>query len=118
MLIVENGRSSAAAAVHIHDLLEELVPWIERLSFLVSGIATVLPDEQHTVDGEFAAAQRERLSDGGIDLHRRKASCALPAQIVCAHLIDVQGNEIHRRMMVAALPSIALQKSIDNVLGM
>lgn len=38
------------------------------------------------------------------------------AQIAAAFLVDVQRNEIHRGMMVLAVPAIAVHKSIDDVL--
>ncbi len=41
---------------------------------------------------------------------------ALPAQIVVADLIDIQGDQIHRWMMMRTIPPVTVQKPVDDVL--
>jgi hypothetical protein len=36
--------------------------------------------------------------------------------VALVHLVDVEGNQIHRRVMVRAVPPVTFQKAVDDVL--
>ena len=90
MLIVEHWDASAALFENVDNLLEELVPRIQRLALLVFRILPVFGDEQHAVYSKVAASQGERFRDRRIDLHRGKLACPRTTQIVLWLLVDVQ----------------------------
>ena len=52
----------------------------------------------------------------GINFHRGKARGAVAAQIVRAHLVDIQRNQVHFRMMMRAVPAVSFQKAVDDML--
>jgi len=76
----------------------------------------VLGDDHHTIDGEFAGAEGEGVFDGGAELHLGVAVGALLKEVALAVLIDVERDDVHRWMVIDAVPSIAVEKAVDNVL--
>ena len=48
---------------------------------------------------------------------RGMARGALAAQVVGADLVDVERDQVHGRIMVRAVPAVAIQKAVDDVLG-
>ena len=117
MLVVEDRHGAAARPKDLHDLLEEFVARILRLALLVLRIVAVLADQHHAVHGQFAAAERQRFGDGRIDLHagRRAARSRLRSSL--SDLVDVERHQIHGRMMMRAVPAVAVEKAVDDVLG-
>ena len=45
------------------------------------------------------------------------APLAVPAQIAFGKLIDIQRSQLERGKMVSALPAVAFQKAVDEMLG-
>ena len=41
---------------------------------------------------------------------------ALAAEVVGAHLIDIERHQVHGRIMVRAVPAVAIEKAVDDVL--
>ena len=68
-LSLKTGTAAAGLAEDIGDLEEHLEARIELLLFVVDGIVAVLANQQHAIDGELVAAQRERVGDGAEDRH-------------------------------------------------
>ena len=116
MFVAEYRNGAPAIAKHFDNLLEELVARIFGLPFFVLRVMAVLADEHHAINGKFAAAQRQRLGDGRIDFHFRMASGSFAAQVIFAHLVNVQGNRIQRRAVMRAVPAVAVEKTVHNVL--
>ena len=46
-----------------------------------------------------------------------KALGAVCGQVAFGPLVDVDRNQIHRRLVVAAIPAVAFEKAVDNVLA-
>ena len=42
---------------------------------------------------------------------------AFPAQIIRAHLIHIEGGQIQWRMVITAIPAVAVQQAVDNMLS-
>ena len=116
MLVIEHRDGAPAGAEHRRDLLEEPIARILHLPLGRLRIIAVFAHHHHSIHREFAGAARQRFPDGGVDLHGREARCAIATQIVGAHLVDVQRNQIHLRMMVRAVPAVSLQIPVDDVL--
>lgn len=75
----------------------------------------MLADHHHAIHGQFAASQRQGLGDGGAKPQRRELPAAVTAQIALADLIDVERNDVHRRMMVRAMPAVPVEVAVDDV---
>ena len=69
MLVVEDGDAAAARLEDLDDLLEELIPRIERLPLVVLRIVPMLADDDDAIDGELRGPQGQRLGDGRHDRH-------------------------------------------------
>ena len=117
MLVIEHRHGSATRAKNLENFLEETVPRIFRLAHFVARIIPVLAHHHDAVNGEFSGAERQRLGNAGINCHAGKTPRAVPAQITRAHLVDIERDQIHRRMMKFAAPAIALEEAVDDVLG-
>ena len=103
----------------LDDLLEEFVARIVRLALFVPRVVAVLADNDDAIHREFAGAARQRFGDGGIDFiagkrwrDRRQVFAEVPWS-----LIDVERNQVHRWMMVHAVPAVAFQEAVDDVLA-
>ena len=55
----------------------------------------MLAHQHYAIDGQFAAAERQRLGDRRIHLRFGMPRDALLAQVVLTHLIDVQRDQVH-----------------------
>src|SRR4051812_49668005 len=86
------------------------------LSLFIAGISSVLADEHDAVHGKLSPAERESFSDGRINLHRRKARRTLAAEVVIPDLVHVKRDQVHGRMMMLAVPPVAFEKPVDDVL--
>ena len=117
MLVVEDGDASPAVAEHVDDLAEELIAWVQALSLVVRLVFAVLADEHDAVHGEFVVALGERLPNRRVDRHRREAFRAVAAQVVVSHLVDVERHHLHLGAMVPAVPAVALEEAVYDVLG-
>ena len=42
---------------------------------------------------------------------------AFPAEVVGTDLVDVEGEQVHFRVMEFAVPAIAVEEAVDDVLG-
>ena len=76
----------------------------------------MLADQHHAVDRQFVAAQRQRFGDGGTELHGRMARRASRLRSFVAHLVDVERHQVHGRTVVRAVPAVAVEKAVDDVL--
>jgi hypothetical protein len=117
MFVVEHRHGAPAVFVDLDNLLEELVARIQRLALFVARVLAVFADQDDAVDGELAAAERQRFGNGWIQLHRRIFGEPRLADIVAADLIDEDRHQIHGGTMMRAIPAVALEKAIDDVLG-
>ena len=115
---LKSGTPRLLRSEDLDDLFEEVVARILDLSLFVPRIVAVLADEDDAVNGQFVAAEREGLGDGLAELHGRVAREALPAEVGLAHLVHVKRHKIHRGIMVRAVPAVAIEKTVDNVLRM
>src|SRR6185436_15689010 len=115
MFIIENRNGAATAFENFHDLFEELVPRIKRLALRVLGIVAVFADEQHAVDGEFGTAQRQRVRDRRKYFHTMAAR-AVAAQVALGKLIHVESGQLEGWLMVPALPAIAFERAVEEML--
>ena len=118
MLVVEHRHRAAAVLEDLHDLLEEFVPRIQRLPFLVAPVSSVLSDEHHAVDAERAPAEGQGLCNRRIQLHRWELAEASLAHIVVPDLVDVDRDEIHVGVMMRPVPAVPLEETVHNVLRM
>ena len=97
---------------------EELVPRIQRLPFFIAGIVAVLADQEDAVDGQFARCRGERLGNGGGHGGARGTLSARAAlKSPCGSLVDVERDQVHGRMVVPSVPTVTVEKAIDDVLG-
>jgi hypothetical protein len=117
MLVAEEGNRAIAGTIDIHNLAKELVARILCLAFFVFRVMAMLTNQDDTIDGQFAAAKRERFGNRGAEPHGRMPRAALSAQIVLADLIDIERHEIERRMVILTMPAVSIQKTVDNMLG-
>ncbi len=115
-LSLNTGTARPLDAKHFDDLLKELVARILRLALFVARILAVLADNDDAIDRQLAAAERQRFGDRRIHLHRREALGALAAQVAIVDLIDVERHQVHRRMMMCAIPAVAFEEPVDDVL--
>ena len=76
----------------------------------------MLGDEQDTIEREAATTEGQSLGNRRVNLYPREAPDSLMAQVAGSDLVDVQGDEIHRRLVMAAVPAIAVQKPVNDVL--
>jgi len=76
----------------------------------------MFPNQNHAIDGELRAAQRQRFRDRRIQLHRRKLLQPALAHIVFADLIDVDRDEVHWWVMPCPVPAIAFEEPVDDML--
>ena len=116
MLVVEHRHRASAVLEDLHDLLEKLVPRIQRLPFLVAPVSSVLSDEHDAVDGERAPAESQGLCDRRIQLHRWELAEASLAHIVVPDLVDVDRDEIHLRVMMGPIPAVPFEEAVDDML--
>ena len=79
---------------------------IEALPFFVGGIFAVFADNQNTVNCEFLTAQGKCLRNRRISLHCRKTFQSFATEVVVFDLFNEKGDEIHRWVMVSAVPPI------------
>ena len=77
----------------------------------------MLADDQHAVDRQLVAAQRQGLGDRGIDLQVLEPGVALAAQVALGELVDVHRDQIELRPIVLALPAEAFENAIEDHLG-
>jgi hypothetical protein len=118
MFVVEDRHRAPAVLEDLDDLLEELVPRVKGLTLLVARITSMLADEQHAIDRKRAPSQGKRLRYGGKPFHGGKFLQPRPAHVIVTNLVDVDRDQIHLRVMVSAVPAIALEETIDDVLRM
>jgi hypothetical protein len=86
------------------------------LTLLVAMVFAVLANEQYPIDSQIVAAKGQCIGDRGHDLHLWKAQPSLICEIALRMLIDIEGDDIHRRSMMSTIPAISFQESIDDVL--
>ena len=117
VLVVEHRHRAPAGAEHAHDLLEELVARIfvcpsrswDNCRARRSAARRPRPA---------CSAQRQRLGNGGIELHDGEARRAVAAEIALPDLIAVQGHQVHGRLVPRAVPAVAFQEAVHEVLRM
>ena len=115
MLVAENGDRAFALGEDLAHLLEKPPPWIEDLPPGVFRIFAVLADDDHAIDGELLAAERDRALDG---VKQAKAVFLRqsPAHVLGANLIDVQRHELEVRPLLAVVV-VALDDFADDEVG-
>ena len=87
------------------------------MAFFVAGVAAMFADEHDAVDGELGGAGGEGFGDGGIDLHAGEASGAVGGEVAVGTLVNVEGDEVHIGMVVFAVPAVAFEEAVDDVLA-
>src|SRR5271165_244087 len=118
MLVVEHRHGTPAGAKHLYHLLEKLVARILHLPLGCLWVVAMLAYDHHPIDSEFVAAESQSLGDRRIHLHGGKSRGSVAAEVVGADLVDVHRNQIHRRMMMRTVPSVAFEEPVDNMLAM
>src|SRR5208337_3153686 len=108
--------TTTGAAEHLDNLLEEFVARIEGLSPGIAGIISVLADEQDASDGQLSGPPGQGLGDRGVDRQARMARGALQAQITPRLLVHVERDDVHRRLVMPALPAVAVEEAVDDSL--
>ena len=77
----------------------------------------MLADDDDAVHREFAAAERQRLRDRRIHLHRRKALGAIPAQVAVSPIWSTYSETRSiGGMMVRSVPAVAFEEAVDDML--
>ena len=117
VLVIEHRHAPAGSFEHPHHFLEELVPGISGLTLLVLRVLTMLTNDHDAIHRQPTGPERQRLSDARINgdaMTGRRPT----GQVLFRKLIDVQRNQIHLRLPPTALPGIAQEKPINEVLGM
>src|SRR5437016_2150134 len=99
MFVVEDRRRAATGSKYVDDLAEKLVSRIEGLSLFIHRVLAVLGDEQDTIEREAATTEGQSLGNRRVNLYPREAPDSLMAQVAGSDLVDVQGDEIHRRLV-------------------
>ena len=118
VLVIEYGDAAPGGLEDLHALLEPVVSWVEFLAFLITGIVTVLRDDDHAVNGEFAAAQGQgvfnvRVEFEAIFLHPLSGEISFLRE-----LVDEDGSDLEAGFLPGSTPAIAHGKAIEEVLGM
>ena len=83
-------------------MLEELVARQQCLTFDILRMDAAIADQRNAVNSQLLAAARQCFGDGGIRRHCVKELCPASAEIIRLSLIDVQPDEIHRRVMMTS----------------
>ena len=118
MFVAEQWRGASAAAVDIDNLLEKFVPRPLDLTLFIARVTPVLADQQDAVNGQLPATECQRLRNRRIDLHARKLTGPVTAQIALGNLVGIERHQVHRGEMVTAVPRVTPQQTIDKMLGM
>jgi hypothetical protein len=118
VLVIEDGHAASARLENLHDLFEELVTWIQRLTFFVLRVLAMLADDHDAVDRQPAGAHRQRFRDAREERHVETLRGSA-GQVVLAlgKLIDVHRHEIDLGPAPAAVPSVAEREAIEEMLG-
>ena len=98
------------------DVVHEAVARIELLVSDVGRVVAVLADEQHAVDVEFAAAEREGLADAG-DCPDAPAPGKAVADVGVVFLLDEEGSDVARRFMVRVVDPPSFEEARDEVVA-
>ena len=88
MFVIEDRHTAAAGFEDFDDLFEKLVTGIERLTFLVARVFTVLADDQGAINRQLRAAERQRIPDR-LENWRAKALRPRSSKIAFGKLVDV-----------------------------
>ena len=96
-------------------LLEELVARIENLPLFIPGVIAMFPDDHDAIDCQMIAATPQGFGDGGIDREAMLGS-PLAAQVAVGTLIDVQRDNLQRRLVPLAVPRVSHQEAVSHVL--
>ena len=86
------------------------------LLLLVERVVAVLADEDHPVDGEGGAAQRERLPDGGVD-GEAVAGGDLAGEVVRGDLVGVERGDPHPGLDPGVEEVVPLEQLGDQDVG-
>jgi hypothetical protein len=116
VLVIEDRHGPPAGLEDLDDFLEEAAARVEDLSLVVAGIIAVLGHEEHAIDGQLVAAQRQRLGDA-LEHGDAPAFGQGPADVEVRHLIDVQRCHPARRWITLADDAEALHEARDDVVG-
>src|SRR5262245_50608397 len=115
MFVVEHRYAAPTRLEYLHHLLEELVAWIQRLTFFITRIFTVLGDDNDSIHCELRAAERKGLLYCRMNRHTMSLGRGT-RQIVLGELIDIERNEVDVWPTPCAAPGVTEQKPIDKML--
>ena len=117
MLVIEHRDRPLAIFEHRDDLLEEFPSRVLGLTLLIARVVAVLTHHDHTIHRQLAASQRQRIRDGGANPQGGELLAAAAAEIIFSYLVDVERDQVHRRPIVRAHPSITVKETVHDVLG-
>ena len=73
-------------------------------------------DDEDGIDGELVGAAAEGFGDGGIDLEAELGGAGL-ALVAGRFLVDVEGDDLHVRLVPAAFVRVADEEAVSHMLG-
>ena len=115
MLVVEDRHRAAAAFKNFHGALKEVMTRVECLALFRAWIKTMFGDDDHAIDRKLGAAERECFFDRGINFDSMPTG-AIAAEIAVWKLIDVERGKFHGWTMMPALPAVAFEETVDEML--
>ena len=118
MFVIKHRHTAPAFLKHLHTFLEPLVARIQRLAFFVARILAVLRDDHHTIDREFAGAQRQRLLDARVKFQAVPLHAITAKVCLLRELINVHRGDVRSRLLPTAAPTVAKRQSIQEMLRM
>ena len=116
VLVAKHRHRPAGLAEDLHDLLEHFVPRVELLAALVVRVVPVFSDQQHAIDGQLVAAERQRLGDGLVQVKLELLGQFL-TEVVLADLGDVHAGDGPVGVVHATAAQVAVQEAAANMVG-
>jgi hypothetical protein len=117
VFVAKHRHDAAARLEHLHDLAEQPPLGVDGLPRVRFGVVAVLGHQQHAVDRQLVAAQRERLGHGVVN--GNAVLLGQPAaDIAVGHLVGVERDEFQLRPPPVAVERFGFQQSADNHVGM
>ena len=113
MLVVEHRHDAAVLLEDLDDIVEETLPWILALAFLVHLVIAVFGDRENRVDGERVASSPQGLANRRInrDVQRFRD---LARHILGGELVDVKGHDVHAGIGFLAVEKIRAEEILEN----
>jgi hypothetical protein len=81
-------------------------------------MVSTLADQQDAIDGQLSGPPDQGLGDRGIDRQARMPRGPLLTKVFPRLLIHGERDDVHQRLMMPALPAVAVEEAVDDSLAM